>query len=1133
MNRKKVQNKNGECLIQNRFFKNTKISECLHTEPCSENFTNFTDCSCGGFRIKSISQLMKKYRSINNIAGWVIFVIAAFTYLMTIEPTASLWDCGEYIASSYKLEVGHPPGNPVFMVMARFFTLFAGGNTSRVAVMVNSMSALVSAFTILFLFWTITHLARRILVKNENDFSVSKITAVIAAGTVGALAYAFSDSFWFSAVEGEVYASSSFFTALVFWAILKWENVADEEYADRWIILIAFLMGLSIGVHLLNLLTLPSIVLVYYFRKYDFAWKGFLISLGISFLLLGLLLFGIMPGVVTISTKLDLFFVNRLGLPPNSGMIFHFILLIAFFILAAKFTFSSSDRVKNAIFAGGALVLSGIWIVSGSVIFNFLILAAVAGFIWYLAGRNRVVLNTLITAVMVIMIGYSSNAIIVIRANANTPLNEDQPEQPFSLLYFLNREQYGERPLFRGPYYNAPVINYKEGKPKYVVEKGKYVVSANDLIREYDPRFMTLFPRMWSDQSDHIPAYMEWGKVKGIPVSVTNQSDKKEIVRKPKFGENLRFMFTYQFGYMYLRYFMWNFSGKQNDTQGSGGAVNGNWITGIKFLDEPRVGTSDLPPDMKNDTSRNVYYLLPFLLGIIGLFYHINRDYKNWWVILILFLMTGAAIVFYLNQYPNQPRERDYAYAGSFYFFAVWIGLGVLALSEALSKLTGKKIAAPVAGAVCLIAVPVLMGSQNWDDHDRSGRFLARDVAFNYLNSCAPNAILFTNGDNDTFPLWYAQEVEGKRTDIRVCNLMLLNTDWYINQMKRKTYESDPLPVSLPAKKYYDGVNNQVFIVEKTKDPVNISTVIDFVNSENKATKVQISPNEILDVIPSRTIRIPVDKARVIESGTVRPEDSAKIVPYIDIKLKGNSILKSQLIVLDILAHNDWKRPVYYVTGYHNDALGLEEYFQLEGLAFRLVPIKSENKSWVDYGRIESDILYDNVFNKFVWGGANDPKVNLDYNHIRTLIVVKARLIYARLAKALSSEGKNEKAVAVLNRCLKSLPADKFLPDPYYNDLIEAYFAAGASDKAVEMTKGLCDYYYKRLDYYLKQNPYVISSAEYEIESAINYASKAAGYCESNGKKEIADEINKKLETYYADYISKRPATTQPRDQER
>jgi len=1076
---------------------------------------------------------MKNYRLINNITGWVIFAVAAFTYLMTIEPTASLWDCGEYIASAFKLEVGHPPGNPVFMVMARFFTLFAGGNVSNVAAMVNSMSALASAFTILFLFWTITHLARKIVIRSEDDFSIARIVAVMAAGIVGSLAFTFSDSFWFSAVEGEVYASSSFFTAVVFWAILKWEDVADEKYSNRWIILIAFLMGLSIGVHLLNLLTLPAIVLVYYFRKYEFTWKGFVISLGISVLMLSLLMWGIMPGVVTISSKLDLLFVNRFGLPPNSGMIFHFILLIVFFILAVRSTISSSDSVKNTVFATGALLLTGVWLISGSILLNLLVLAAVAVFIWYLAGRNRVVLNTLLTAVMVIMIGYSSNAIIVIRAIANTPLNENQPANPFSLLYFLNREQYGERPLFRGPYYNAPVTGYHDGKPKYVLEDGKYIISAHNLERDYDQRFITLFPRMWSDQSEHEPVYKEWGRVRGVPISVTNQSGEKEIIRKPKFSENLRFMFTYQFGYMYFRYFMWNFAGKQNDTQGTGGAVNGNWITGLRFLDDQRVGTSDLPPGMKNDTSRNVYYLLPFLLGLMGLFYQLNRDYKNWWAILLLFLMTGVAIVFYLNQYPNQPRERDYAYAGSFYFFAVWIGLGVLAVFEILSKLTGEKIAAPLAGALCLFAVPVVMGTQNWDDHDRSGRYLGRDVAFNYLNSCAKDAILFTNGDNDTFPLWYAQEVEGMRTDVRVCNLMLLNTDWYVNQMKRKTYESDPLPVTLPAKKYYDGINNQVFIVEKTKDPVSISTIIDFVTSDNKATKVQLSQTELLDVIPSRTIRIPVDSARVVASGTVRPEDAGKIVPYIDIKLKGSSILKSQLIVLDILAHNNWERPVYFVTGYHNDALGLEEYFQLEGLAFRLVPIKSQNKSWVDYGRIDTDILYDNVMNKFVWRGANDPGVNLDYNHVRTLIVIKARLTYARLAKALASEGKNEKAVEVLDRCIEMLPTDKFPYDPYYADLIDAYFAAGKADKAVEMTKGLSEYYYERLNYYLRQNAYVISSADYEIQSALQITSKAAGFCEANDKKDIADEINKKLEAYYADYLGKQQTSVEKGNQER
>jgi hypothetical protein len=1068
---------------------------------------------------------MKKFKLINNITGWVVFAIAAFTYLITIEPTGSLWDCGEFVASAYKFEIGHPPGSQVFMVLARFFTLFAGGNSSHVAAMVNSMSALLSAFTILFLFWTISHLARKITVKSEDEFTTAKIMAIMSAGVVGALAFTFSDSFWFSAVEGEVYASSSFFTAAVFWAILKWEDSADEPYADRWIILIAFLMGLSIGIHLLNLLTLPGIILVYYFRKFEFSWKGFILSIITSFILLALLMWGIIPGLIKISSRLDLFFVNAIKLPPNSGMIIHVVLLTFFFIIGIRLSHKSGNDIISGLVSIIALFLTGIWLVSGSSLINFLILITIAGVVVYLTISNRVALNTMMTAIMVILIGYSSSAIIVIRASANTPLNENNPSDPFNLLYYFNREQYGQRPLFWGAYYNAPPPDYKEGKPVYVLENGKYVITHRDIELVYDKRFVTLFPRMWSNQSDHAQVYKEWGGTKGTPIQVTDQYGKKTIIKRPTYGENLKFMFSYQFGYMYFRYFMWNFSGKQNDTQGTGGAINGNWITGINFIDNQRAGTSDLPEDMKKDTSRNKYYLLPLLLGIAGLFYQLNRDNKNWWIILILFVMTGIAIIFYLNQYPNQPRERDYAYAGSFYFYSVWIGLGVLFIFELLSKLTGEKTAAPVAGLLCFMAVPFIMGTENWDDHDRSGRYLARDVAFDYLESCAPNAILFTNGDNDTFPLWYAQEVEGKRTDVRVCNLMLLNTDWYIEQMKRKTYESDPLPVTLPIKKYYDGINNQTYIFEKFKDPINVSTVIEWVKSELKETKIQMSQTELIDIIPTRTIRIPVDKKKVIESGTVKPEDSAKIVPYIDIRLKGKYILKSQLIVLDILAHNDWNRPIYYVTGYHSDALGLEEYFQLEGLAFRLVPIRSENKSWLEYGRIDTDILYDNMMKKFVWGGANDKKVNIDYNHKRTILVVKARLNYARLAKALAKEGKNEKAIEVLNYCMDALPLDKIPYDPYMPDIIEAFFAAGSIDKAVEMTNALCNHCYEQLDYYLKQTPYIISSAEYEIQSALQYTSRVADTCIKYQKQDLGLEINAKLQAYYTKYLAMQQPT--------
>jgi hypothetical protein len=1061
---------------------------------------------------------MKKYRFINNVTGWVVFAIAAYTYLSTIEPTASLWDCGEFIASGYKLEVGHPPGNPVFMIMANFFSHLAFGKVSHIAAMVNSMSALASAFTILFLFWTITHLARKILAKNEESFTNPRIIAIMGAGVVGALAYTFSDSFWFSAVEGEVYASSSFFTAIVFWAILKWEDAADEPYGDKWIILIAYLMGLSIGVHLLNLLTIPAMGLVYYFRKFEFSWKGFAISIAVSFITLALLMWGMMPGVVTISCKFDYFFVNTLHLPANSGMILHMIILGLVLAAGIWYARNSESKAKNGLIAIAALFFTGIWIVSGSAIVNIVLLLALIITTWIWLSKNRVVMSTLLTCILVIMIGYSSMAIIVIRSSAATPLNEDNPSNPYNLLYFINREQYGERPLVRGQYYNAPVLDYKNGKPGYALEKNKYVITHYNLERVYDERFFTLFPRMWSDQADHIEVYKEWGGTNGTPLQTLDQDGKKIIVRKPTFAQNLKFLLDYQINYMYFRYFMWNFSGKQNDTQGTGGAINGNWITGIKFIDKPRVGTPDLPPEEKNDPSRNVYYLLPFILGLAGFFYQVNRDNKNWWVVLILFIMTGLAIVIYLNQYPNQPRERDYAYAGSFYFFAVWIGLGVLFLFELISKIASEEIAAPLAGIISFMAVPMIMGTQNWDDHDRSGRYLTRDVAFNYLESCAPNSILFTNGDNDTFPLWYAQEVEGKRTDIRVCNLMLLNTDWYIDQMKLKAYSSDPLPVSLPARKYYDGVNNQIYM-QKIQDPVDISTAIEFVKSDNPALKLKVSPTEILDILPTRTLRIPVDKAKVLASGTVKPEDSALIVPYIDIKLKGSSILKSQLIVLDILAHNDWKRPIYFVTGYHSDALGLEEYFQLEGLAYRFVPIKSHNTSWVDYGRIDADILYNNMMKKFTWGGANDPKVDIDYNHRRTLLVVRARLNYAKLANALSKQGKNEKANEVLDYCMKTFPLSKIPYDPYVPDIIEAYFNSGNTAKALSMTHDLCSHYYEELDYWLKQSPYVVKSAEYEVESAIQYSSRVANECIAAGQADLGKEINAKLEAYITIYF--------------
>ncbi len=1065
--------------------------------------------------------MTKKYRLWDNIIGWVVFTVAAFTYLMTIEPTMSLWDCSEFIASAFKLEVGHPPGAPLFMILGRFFANFAGGDVTRVAMMINAMSAIASALTILFLFWTITHLARRIFLRQETDYTTGRIIAVLGAGLTGALAYAFSDTFWFSAVEGEVYATSSLFTAVVFWAMLRWEDVADEPHADRWIILIALMMGLSIGVHLLNLLAIPAIVFIWYFRKYQFSWRGFTVSIIVSVLLLVLIMYGIIPGIVRVTSGFELFFVNSLGLPFNSGMYIHLLLFIAALVLTVWYSFTHSNSRMTFILAGVTLLLSGVWLLTDSLAVNIIFLAAVVYGAWILSTRQRVALNTIMTALLVIVIGYSSFAIILIRSTANPPMNENNPSNPFALLYYLNREQYGQRPLFYGPYYNAPVTDYVKGKPTYNPSGDKYIITNRETTREYDERFMTVFPRMWSDSPDHVREYEKYVGEKGRPVRITDpQTGEATTLRVPTFGQNLGFMFSYQLGFMYFRYFMWNFSGRQNDIQSTGGPVNGNWITGINFLDAPRTGSvKGTPDDMKNDPSRNKYFLLPLLLGLVGFLWHFNRDVRNWWIVSLLFVMTGIAIVIYLNQYPNQPRERDYAYAASFYAFTVWIGLGVLALFELMRKKAGETPAAVIASVLTFAAVPAVMGSQNWDDHDRSGRYLGRDVALNYLNTCAPNAILFPGGDNDTFPLWYAQEVEGVRTDVRVCNLMLLNTDWYIDQMKYKAYTSDPLPISLPKELYYDGVNNQVAVVERIKEPATAMEVMKFINSGSEISKLKIY-GEDLWYIPTRTIRIPVDSAKVLANGTVRPEDADKIVPYIDIHLKGSWIMKNQLIVLDILAHNDWDRPVYFVSGQTEDALGLEEYFQLEGLAYRLVPVKGVNKGWFEYGRIDTDILYDNLMNKFTWRGANDPDVYIDYYHNRTLTVVRARLNHARLAKELVAEGDTTRAVQVIDRCLEQFPVSKLGYDFYFGDIISACFATGQTEKAKELSKNFTDYYAERTGYLLDQMPSVVMYSGAEIANGLQMMLQAIRVCFDNGEKGLAEEINARYNELYARYGS-------------
>jgi len=954
--------------------------------------------------------MQTNFKKYNLLLGWLSFIIASGVYLLTLEPTVSLWDCGEFIASSYKLQVGHPPGAPLFMMIARFFSLFAG-DAGQVARWINTVSALASGLTIMFLFWTISHLLRKFMIKEDKDITFPNLLIVLGGAFVGAMAYTFSDTFWFSAVEGEVYATSSLFTAVVFWAILKWENIADEKHANRWIILIAYLMGLSIGVHLLNLLAIPAIVLVYYFRKYEVNRKGVIKAVLVSFLILGGIMYGIIPGVVKIASWFDYFFTNFVGLHYNTGFLIYLLILLGGLAYGIYHT-----QVVNP----------------------------------------RSVLNTVLLGATVIILGYSTFALIVIRSLADPPMNENRPQHVYALLSYLNREQYGDRPLIFGHQYNDEIKEVVYRKPVIVINEktGKYEEAYKKPELEYSGH-KVLFPRMYSRENTHKNVYYEYGSIK----------DKNN----PSYLDNLEFMVRYQFGFMYFRYFMWNFVGKQNDSQANGSILEGNWLSGVSFLDKARLGNQTALPDKwKNDPSRNKYYFLPLLLGLIGLFYHYEKNKKDFWVVMALFIMTGIAIVFYLNQTPNQPRERDYAYAGSFYAFSIWIGLGVAGVFSLVRSRIKDNLAAAIAVVFSFAFVPALMARENWNDHDRSGRYTARDIARNYLESCEKDAILFTNGDNDTFPLWYAQEVEGIRTDVRIVNLMLFNTDWYIDQMKKKAYDSDPLPISLPWDKYKDGTNNSIYIRGNDKW-ASLDYILSFVKSDDPRSKLELRSRQKVDYIPTQKMILPVDSLTVLENGTVKPENADKIVRDLRIELKPNDqVLKGILAELDLLGSNHWKRPVYFVTGGNEGALGLERYFQLEGLAYRLVPIETKEKSFLEVGRIDTDILYDKLMNTFTWGRMNEPDVYLDYYHVRTFNVIRFRNIYTRLAMALIQEGKNEKAAEVLDRCMELSPREKLpydrniggitFPDEkggfiHHEGIIEAYYLCGETEKANALLK--------------------------------------------------------------------------------
>lgn len=1022
---------------------------------------------------------MNQYRKINNIFGWFCFLFASTVYILTLEPTGSFWDCGEFIATAFKLQVGHPPGAPFFLMLGRVFSLFAGDDLSKVPIMVNLLSALASAFTILFLFWTITHLARKILVKKEDEYTTGNIISIIGSGLVGALAFTFADSFWFSAVEGEVYATSSFFTAIVFWAILKWENSAYEKHSTKWIILIAYLMGLSIGVHLLNLLAIPALVFVYYFKKYPVSKKGIITTSLVAMIILGAIQYGVIPGIISLAAKFDLFFVNMLGLSFGSGIIVY-----------------------------GLLILGG-------VIYG----------LYYTTKRNKPLWNTVILCFTFILIGYSTYAQIVIRSSVNTPMDENNPENIFNLLSYLNREQYGDRPLLHGQYYTAKLIDQKEGAMNYVQGKDRYEEAGKKIIPVYDPRHSTIFPRMYSTQSIHVKAYKEWGEVKGD--------------KKPTFAQNLKFFFSYQLGHMYWRYFMWNFAGRQNDIQGHGGISDGNWISGIPAIDSIRLGPQDkLPESMTNNKGMNKFYFLPFLLGLAGLFYHFKQHKKDAVVVLLLFFFTGIAINIYLNPTPYQPRERDYAYVGSFYTYAIWIGLGVLGLIDFMRRKLPQTLSAITATLLCLAIAPGLMAKDGWDDHDRSHRKTSRDFAYDYLNTCAPNAILFTNGDNDTFPLWYAQEVEGIRTDVRVVNLSLLNTDWYIDQMKRKAYESDPVPISLSSDKYMQGNRDYVpFYDRNINEYVDLKEIIDFVGSDDPQVKARTQGGEYLNYYPAKKFRLPVDSATVVKNGTVSQKLINQILPAVEWEIDKNYLMKADLMILDILATNKWERPIYFaITVGSESYLNLEDYFQLEGLAYRLVPVRNQQNRDGQTGRVETGIMYQNLMNKFLWGGMDSHKIYMDENNIR--MTMNFRNNFARLAESLLNENKKDSATKVLDKCLKVMPEENVPFNVFVIRIAEMYYRINENNtandslqqpgmelnknqeeikKANALVKRLSEIYEDDLNYYFSLNGTKYARfVEKDMQQGVMVIQELARMTREAKQTDLANELDKKLKDVYA-----------------
>ena len=1133
---------------------------------------------------------MKQYRLVDNIFGWVAFVIAAFVYCSTIEPTASFWDCPEFITTAYKQEIGHPPGAPFFMLLGNFFTHFASDAT-QVAKMVNTMSALLSAVCILFLFWTITHLARKLIISDWKEMTTSKLIAIEASGMVGALIYTFSDTFWFSAVEGEVYAFSSAFTAVVFWLILKWEDHADEPHSDRWLVLIAYMTGLSIGVHLLNLLCIPAIVLVYYYKKVPHAnLKGSLLALILSFAVVVAVLYGVVPGIITVGGWFELFFVNVLGCPFNTGEIVYIICLVAAVIWGIYETYNATDKnVKRqniAFILGFGMLGIPFYGYGWSAVICGVIVMAI---LWFILGYKRKqevatgvdettgitkkkmqllplvsarIKNTALLCMLMLMIGYSSYALIVIRSSANPPMDQNSPEDIFTLGSYLSRDQYGDRPLFYGQAYTSQVAlqvegnmckpEMKEGAPVYqrkekatADEKDSYFIVSHKNKYQYAQNMF--FPRMYD--AAHAQAYEDWmGGVDGTEVPY-DRCGENIMVKVPSQVDNIRFFLSYQCNFMYWRYFMWNFAGRQNDIQGNGEPEHGNWITGFSFIDDSLYGDqSKLPDDLKQNKGHNVFYCMPLILGLIGLFWQAwytrkRKVIKNgkeveeilpigiqqFWVVFFLFFMTGLAIVIYLNQTPMQPRERDYAYAGSFYAYAIWCGLGVLAIINLLkekAKLSGTAISAIV--AVITLLVPIQMASQTWDDHDRSNRYTCRDFGQNYLMSLQEkgNPIIFTNGDNDTFPLWYNQEVEGVGTDARVCNLSYLQTDWYIDQMKRPAYDSPSVPITWPRLDFCSGTNEYV-----TVEPGAKQQILEFYKQNPEAAKKQFgdepfelknvlkywvrSKNPDLHIIPTDTLYVTIDKEAVKKSGMMMASDT--IPDKMVISLAGkNALYKGDLMMLEMIAQCNWVRPIYVaLTVGEDNYMNLGDNFVQEGLVNRITPFTTNKPGAKNF---DTEKAYHNIMTRFKFGNLKQKGLYIDETTMR--MCYTHRRLLAQTALQLLSEHKNKKAIDILKKADVEIP-DYNVPIDYMSgglDMARGWILAGQKQKAAEYVGKVWKTASQYLSYYLSLDANRFAQAQNDCIRQImimQSTCEVASMVDQKTAKKYEDQLNKLYTLYH------------------